>query len=189
MQIILSIIKHWTPLALSIFLLSGLIYVTVQQDLRLGANELPVQMAEDAAHALAGGASPDSVLPANKVDIAQSLAPFLSVHQANGKALASNGQLHGALPNLPAGVFASASANGENRVTWQPEPEVRMAAVIVYTGSKAAPYVVAGRSLRAAENRVNLLGMQVVAGLAITLIATLILVALFEILPGLRSAS
>lgn len=185
-MIIRNILKQWLPLAAAIILLSGMIYIIVQQNLRLGANEPQIQMAEDAARELANGASPETVVPAGKVDIGQSLAPFVAVFDRSGKALVWNGELNGAAPVLPAGVFSSADEEGENRVTWQPAPGVRIAAVVVPTGKNAAAYILAGRSLREAENRIDLLTLQVAAGVLGTLFVTLVLVVLLEILPGFR---
>ncbi len=52
MKRISEILKHWLPLALVIVAMSGLVYLAVQQALRLSANSPQVQMAEDAAAAL-----------------------------------------------------------------------------------------------------------------------------------------
>jgi hypothetical protein len=52
--------------------LVGLLYVTVQQDLRQGANDPQIQMAEDIAAKLAGGQQVQSVVPSEKVNIASS---------------------------------------------------------------------------------------------------------------------
>ncbi|MGD0753029.1 MAG: hypothetical protein ABSA23_16675 [Anaerolineales bacterium] len=88
-------------------------------------------MAEDAASHLNAGASMDSVVPSTKVEVADSLAPFLIVFDNSGKVLASSATLHGKLPAYPMGALDYARQNGQNRVTWQPEAGVRMATVVV----------------------------------------------------------
>jgi hypothetical protein len=187
MNIIRPILKYWLPLAAVISMLSVVIYLTVQQDLRIGANEPQVQLAEDAAAALTNQQAADSVVPAGKVDIAVSLAPYLLVYDASGKVLASNAVLNEASPTIPAGVFDFARQHGDNRVTFQPEPGVRSALVIVPVAGGQGGYVVAGRSLREVEKRIDLLGLQVGAGWAGTMLVSLILVAALEILPFTRS--
>lgn len=75
---------------------------------------------------------------------------------------------------MPQGVLDSAQQHGQNRVTWQPEPRVRSAAVTVPFGGAQPGYVLAGRSLREVEQREdNLLLLALLGGL-ITLGATLV---------------
>lgn len=62
---------------------SGLIYTAVQQDLRQSANDPQIQMAEDTATKLAAGQQVQNVVPAEKVDIATSLAPYIIVFDAS----------------------------------------------------------------------------------------------------------
>jgi hypothetical protein len=138
------------PLAVLVTLCTGLVYVADQQVLRLGANDPQVQLAEDAAHALDGGASAGSLVGAHAIDIASSLAPFVVIFDASGAVLATDGQLDGHDPAPPAGVLERARTNGSNRVTWQPRPGVRVATVTVAWHGGT---VMAGRSLREAERR------------------------------------
>src|SRR3989344_5093928 len=126
-----EIVRSWLPLAVLATLLCGLIYVNVQQNLRAGANDPQIQMAEDAARALAKGQAPQSlVLGGSQVDIAESLAPFLVIYDDFGRALASSGILHGQAPILPSGVLDFARKYGEDRTTWQPEGGVRSAIIV-----------------------------------------------------------
>ena len=186
MNLTQKVIKAWLPLAAAITLISGVFYVAIQQTLRLGANEPQVQMAKDAAQALANGESAESLLTEHTIDVASSLAPYLAVYDANGKALASNARLHGNPPELPAGVFDYTRQRGEDRISWQPEPGVRSAVVIVPVSGGQGGYVLAGRSLRETEARIELLNLQVGFGLVATLIGTLVVVGIVEWLPWLR---
>jgi len=72
MKIILFTLKYWLPLAAALTGVFAFIYLTVQQDMRMGLNDPQIQMAEDAAGALASNQPVDSLLPANapKVDMA-----------------------------------------------------------------------------------------------------------------------
>ncbi len=128
----------------------GLAYAAVQQDLRLGADDPQIQLAEDAAAALDAGAVPASVVGATKVDVATSLAPFVVVFDDSGAVLATDGELDGNDPVPPLGVLESARLHPPDRVTWQPRPGVRVATVTVPLG---AGTVLAGRSLREVERR------------------------------------
>ncbi len=183
MKTILSVLKSWLPLAAAIVFLCGLIEVAVQQSYRMGANDPQIQMAEDAAQALEDGADPASLVPAGKVDIASSLAPYLVLYGTDAQPRLGSGQLHGSLPAVPAGVFEAAAQLGGNRVTWQPEAGVRSAVVVVPVSGGKGGYVLAGRSLREVEAREDNLTKICAAGGIGTLAATLVLAFLLEILP------
>jgi hypothetical protein len=177
-----------TPLVRRIFLrwlqLSGavtacclLVWVAVQQVGRQDANDPQLQMARDAAAQLASGQVPvDTVVPAATVEVANSLAPFLTVLDARGSIVASSGRVHGALKSVPSGVFDHVRQTGEEEVSWQPEPGVRVAASIVsYPGG----FVLAGRSLLETERRrarmselIALAWLGMLVGLAVLVAAT-----------------
>jgi hypothetical protein len=145
-----NILRIWLPIAAVTTVVCGLVYATVQQSLRQGANDPQIQMAEDAARALEDGAGLEAVLASGQIDMNDSLAPFLVIYDAAGRPQAGSGLLDGQLPEIPKGVLDYAAQNGQNRVTWQPEAGVRIAAVIVpYDGG----FVLAGRSLREVEKR------------------------------------
>jgi len=142
--------RLWLPFAVVVTAFCALVYVAVQQSLRQGANDPQIQMAEDAAAALDRGATVKSAVPLAQAEFSTSLAPFLIVYDLSGRPLASSGLLNGSLPDYPVGALQAARQNGENRVTWQPNPGVRIASVVVpYQDG----YVVAGRSLREVEKR------------------------------------
>jgi len=145
-------------------------------------------MAEDAARALASGLAPDSLLPDRQVDIAQSLAPYLIIFNDNGGEIASNAVFHGQVPEIPPGVLEHARVQGQDRVTYQPEPGVRSATVTVAVAGGLGGFVLAGRSLREVEARIDRFGMMLGIGWLGSLVATLVLVVLLELLPFTRPA-
>jgi hypothetical protein len=154
-----------------------LIYLVAQQTWRTSANDPQIQMARDAAAALAAGRSADTVVPRESVDMERSLAPFLIVFDADGNVVAASGMLRGAVPRVPPGVLASARDRGEDRITWQPIGGVRIASVIVsYSGSRAG-CVLAGRSLEETEHRIARFGNLIALAWAATLAGLLVLVA------------
>jgi hypothetical protein len=171
-----SILRNWLPIAVVITAMSGLVYLAVQQALRQGANDPQIQMAEDAATVLAHGGTVESVLPTTQVDLEQSIAPFITVFDDTGTPLASSGLLHGQMPPIPAGVFDYVRQHGEDRITWQPEPGVRQAIVVVsYTGSPSG-FVVAGRSLREVERREDGALLEAGAAWLVTMFGSLVVV-------------
>lgn len=149
------------PVAAALTLAVGLTYLAVQQDLRIGANDLPQQLAEDAARALDANAGAATVVGAGSVPIETSLAPFTAVYDGQGTILASNGVLDGNPPAVPIGVLRSAQTAGRDAVTWQPRQGFRVALV-------ALPWhggtVVAGRSLRTVETRIDQIGELLLLG-------------------------
>jgi hypothetical protein len=154
--------------------LCGLVFAAVQQSMRQSANHPQIQIAQDAADALARGDAPESVAPAAHIDIAKSLAPFIVVFNDRGDAIASSGQLHGQPLHLPGGVLDNVRLHGENRLTLQPEPAVRVASVIVPFSGPNPGFVLSGRSLREVESRTAQLRIFVfiawVAALAVSLL-------------------
>ncbi len=180
MKLAPRLLKSWLPLAALATLLVGLTYVAVQQSYRSGANDPQIQIAEDAAQLLDGGASPESLLPQNPVDMASSLAPFLIIYDSTGSPQSSNATLRGEILTIPLGALEYAKAKGENRVTWQPAPNVRIASVIVPFSGGDGGYVLAGRSLREVEYRVSRLTKMLGLGWFVTLSATFFLVLVSE---------
>jgi len=103
-------------------------------------------MAEDAAEALAQGASADSL--------------------------------------LPAGVLEYTRRRGQDRITWEPERGVRIAAVVVRHEGANAGFVLAGRSLREVEKRETKTELIAGAAWVATLAASLVAVAACELILG-----
>lgn len=131
----------------------GAIEVCVQQNYRMSANDPQIQMAEDAATSIADARLAVAAQRARypRADIAKSLAPWLAVYDKHGTLLAASATLDGAGPVPPAGVFQSAMALGDDRLTWQPRVGVR--AAIDVRAIAGGGFVVAGRSLREVEQR------------------------------------
>jgi hypothetical protein len=172
------------PLAVLATLLSGLVAVVAQQGLRTGADSPQLQLADDGAAALDAGTAPAAVTGGGTVDMATSLAPFVVVFDAGGHVLATSGRLDGADPAPPIGVLQHATAGSPNRVTWQPRDGVRLATVTVAWGGGT---VMAGRSLREVERRVDVTQQLVMLGWTATLVALAIAcVVAAWILPGTR---
>lgn len=138
------------PAALVATVLCGVMYVVAQQGIRRGADEPQTAIAGELAGRLAAGMPS---LPAAQVDLARSRLPFVQVYAADGSLLSSGAVLDGQLIAIPRGVLEVARKNGHNAVTWQPRPGIREAAVVVpFSGSRSG-FVLAGRSLREAEDR------------------------------------
>jgi hypothetical protein len=164
----------WLPIGVAVTLVLGISYVFVQQSYRQGANDPQIAMARDAAAALTAGTPAGDLVPSATVDPSKSLSPFLIVIGADGKAVASSMVLGTAQAVPPAGVLDAAKASGENRVTWQPRADARIAAVVVPVSGGAGGFVVAGRSLQVVEEREDELTQMAGLGLVGTLVLTLL---------------
>jgi len=81
-------------------------------------------------------------------------------------------------------VFDYVRQHGEDRITWQPEPGVRSATVVTSYGGAHPGFVLAGRSLRLVEERVDQLGLMVGLGWFGILFAALVAVTFSEIVLG-----
>ena len=183
-----NIMKRWLPLAVVITAVCGLVYLAVQQELRHYADDPQIQLAEDAAYAIENGASIESRVPEGGIAIERSGAPFITVFDDRGAVVRSSGLLHGRPRELPVGVLEYVRKHGEDRITWQPERGVRIAAIIVRYGGERPGFVLAGRSLREIEKRKS--AVAAVAGIAwiLTMTASLVVAVLAEMLiPGTRA--
>ena len=173
-----NVFRVWLPFAVVITAFCGLAYASVQQALRQSLNDPQIQMAEDAAYALNNGATIESVIPTEKVEMSRSLAPFIVIYDNDGKPVASSGLLNGQMPDYPKGALDSAKQSGENRVTWQPNVDVRIASVVVTYNNG---FILAGRNMREIEQRES--QTELLAGITwfLALIATLVVIAFGEI--------
>jgi hypothetical protein len=187
MPVVREVLRRWLPLAAAIAALCLLIYSAVQQSHRSGADDPQIQLAEDAVRALESGATAASVLPSAKVEIERGLAPFVIVYDGQGQAIAGSGTLRGRLAAPPPGVFGFVRANGEERVTWQPERGVRIASVVRRLTAPSAGFVLAGRSLREVETREANLRRMCALALVAALGGSLLVAALAERLLGKRT--
>lgn len=59
--------RYWIPLSIVMTIVCGLLYLTLQQNIRMSANDPQVQLAEDAASALQNGQSAQAVLPVESI--------------------------------------------------------------------------------------------------------------------------
>jgi len=174
----------WLPLAAAITGMCLLLSIAVQQNYRQTLNDPQIQMAEDSASALANGAPVSFVIGnAPPIDIAQSLAPWVTVYDANGTPIGSSGLLNGAQPKVPQGVFGAAADNagkdtdisGQNRITWQAQDGTRSAIVVQHYTGKSNGFVIAGRNMREVENREQRLGTLVTLAWMVLMLATFVL--------------
>jgi hypothetical protein len=166
---ILNALKIWIPIAIATTLLCGLVYLAVQQDMRIGANDPQIQIAEDVARQISMGENPLDFIPPIKVDVSQSLANYIVIFDNKGKIIGSSAQLNGKDPVIPQGVLAQTEKLGENRFTWQPKTGIRSAVVVDYYKGLNSGYVLVGRSLREVENRIDNLGLIMLLGWSIIL--------------------
>lgn len=163
----------WLPLGFTITVVFGVLYASVQQVYRQGANDPQIQIVEDAAATIAAGADPRSVVPVEKVELTNSLAPYLMVFDKGVNLLASSVELNGQPVVPPRGVLDFVQEHGQNRVTWQPQPGVRQALVVIQGAAPRSDIIAAGRSLREIERRESDLTMMVGLGWAIAMLGSL----------------
>jgi hypothetical protein len=146
--------------------LCGLIYVSVQQSHRSGANDPQLQIALDLKNAIETNRSVVKWMPGDSMEISKSLAVFKTLYDKKGEPLQSTGFLQGQPPRPPKGVLDFTTKHKEDILTWQPRDGVRLAMVIESVSSPSIGFVAVGRSLEEVEKREsNLVIMVVVAWL------------------------
>lgn len=173
---------QWIPWAVGLTLVFGTMYAISQHMLRTSANDPQIQIAEDAAAAVSAAEPVSYFNSPTKTDIAKSLAPYIAIYDANGTIVASTALLNGSPLAIPHGVLRSTLTSGEYRETWQPQPGVRSAIVVVPVKGIFDGFVVAGRSLRETEKQEDQLGIITFAAWFVSLIAMFVVVAFIEIL-------
>ena len=164
---------------------SSLVYLISQRSLRLGADELPVLLANTVLTRLKSEQSPKSSIPSEKVDISTSLSAFVMVYDSDKDLIASSGNMRGSQPLYPAGVLDNIGKDNESRVTWQPDKGLRFASVAIRYNNG---YVVAARSLTEVEKITSTIGKLIIlAWLACAVFSGLVLGAAY-LLTGKQEA-
>ncbi|MDQ0801385.1 hypothetical protein [Arthrobacter sp. SLBN-112] len=156
-------------------LIFGSVYVSFQQIGRHTANMAPAAAA--AAQLQHMGSD---VTAGPRLELTPDSGIFLIVYDEGNVPISTTVTLHGTVPSVPDGVLQTARSLGTDTVTWQPEPNLRMAIVAKEAAGKV---VVAGQSLAPfeASDRMTLTflalgwlgGLLVIAGAcaALTLVA------------------
>jgi hypothetical protein len=159
-----------------------MVYGTVQQMLRLSANSPQVQITGDFINKLNSGIAAKSLILPEKIEISQSLAPFVIILDQNKNILTSSATLDGKTPLVPQGTFDWVTANGQDRVTWQPRMGIREAMVIdKYSFGSTSGFVVVGRSLKETELTIDKIGKDILAGWVVINIFAVVSVVFLEI--------
>ena len=182
MNTLSSILKLWFILAVTLTLMCGIIYIVVQQNYRLTANDPQTSMANDAANDIDNGMDPITLVTNPPLDLSNSLSPYLIIYNGNKEPVASGTLLNGKIPELPSGVLDYVKKNGEDVISWQPRPGIRQALVIKKTKGNLF-YVAAGRSLQKTEERISVLGKQIMFGWICSVIIIFFVIWIIKILP------
>jgi hypothetical protein len=156
-----SFVTHFAILMI-VTVLCGLIYVTVQQSHRTGANDPQLQIALDLKNAIETNRSTVKWMPGDTIEISKSLSVFKTFYNKNAEPVQSTGFLDGQLPKIPKAVLDFTERNQENVVTWQPQRGIRLAMVIESVNSPSIGFVAVGRSLKEVEKRESTLVTMVV---------------------------
>jgi len=166
-------IVRWAATAVIVTALFSSLYLVMQQIERQGADDAPGRLASQLASELTAGSGDDASAPA--VDLAASDSLFYVVYDRSDHPVAGTGQLDGSLATVPAGVLDQARRAGSNHVTWQDSAGRRFATVEQRAGDRV---VLAGQSLAPTEDRVDRIGLLILAAwacvLAIVVVAYLI---------------
>ena len=165
----MKLFKSWVKFSIIITGFCVLLYFVAHQNLRQNANDPQIQIAHDVVMKLEDGQYATEIVPTELVDLSKSLNTFIIVFDTNNVPLASNAKLDNTVPTVPEGVLVYAQNHGENRLTWQPKPGVRIATIVTKYSGKASGTVLVGRSLTEVEKREDMLLNHIILGwLAIT---------------------
>lgn len=170
-------VKWWLAIVGTATILLVAAYTLTQQSTRLAANDLPLSTAQTIKSELATGAQPSDVVPTIKTSLRTDSSVFVTITDSSEHVLASSATLDGQPSLPPAGTFAFAKTHGSDHFTWQPKDGIRIAAYVLSYGT--APddgFIIAGQSLKQAEDRIGTYGwLTLAAWLAVIAWASLIL--------------
>jgi len=144
-----------------ISVISAMVYTTVQQSYRMGANDPQIQISSYISDRLSRGQPGGNFFNGDSLDIARTKSTFGILFDPEGQPKESTGFLNGKMPHLPQGVFAFTNEHGEDIISWRPQAGVRIAMVILKVSSPAIGFVGIGRSLKDVEERIQNLGWMV----------------------------
>ncbi len=165
--------KTYIILATVLVLSFGFAFVVGRQVLRMGANDPQMEIIESFYETLSQGQDPALFGSIPPVDMQKGLTPFVNIYDGEGKFVAGNGKLGEASPAPLKGVFDSAKTKGKTTFTWQPQKGVRIASVIKsYSAGDKQGFILAGKSLRETENRIQTLMKISVVSLVLALLAS-----------------
>ena len=148
------VIRSLAPFFVTYTIVLFVISLSVQQFLRRGADRQPESLVS-LVQARPQSDAVSAALAGPRLDLASrdwlhSSTPFVALYDAAGNGVAGNAVLHGALPHPPRGIFNTIRERGDYKVTWQPQPGIRIA----LTGRQLSGggFVLAGQSLLHSES-------------------------------------
>ena len=144
---------HTVVLAVVLSLLGGSAALVIDQMMRRGADQPQIDMVSWYAGEITAGEAPDNVIPPGYVDLERSLQPAIIFYDDQGKPAVGTGYLDQNLPAPPSGVFDHVRQQGYEKVTWRPQPGVRLASVIQRINGPHPGFLLAARSLRPVEQQ------------------------------------
>ncbi len=173
---------RYLPLVWVVSVVIGFGYLMLQQTIRLSANQPQLQLATDLSAALSNGEDVSALVPSRSIDIKLSLTPFVVIYNENGQPVVTSVVGFDKLPALPKGVFDYTRNHTDDRITWQPQPDIRVAAVVQHYKTKdgKAGFVLMGRNLREVESLEALTLKLAATAWAVTIIGMFGLIALTE---------
>lgn len=139
---------YTVTVGLSLTVLGVVGTLKVRQVIRRGANQPQIEMAHFYASEIGDGAAPDDSIPPGYVDPERNLEPFVAFYDDEGKAVASTGFIDQSIPIPPPSIFEHVRKEGSYTFTWEPRPDVRIAAVAERVTGSHNGMVLTGRSLR-----------------------------------------
>ncbi len=147
-------------------ILFGTLFVMVQQQGRLQANDTPEMLATQVGKQLDAGLGLQSINMGG-TDLANKPVPFVIVYDKKGKAVAGSGYLNKKLAVMPTGVINHATKDNPHAVTWAPGKDIRIASVTVAAKDY---YVTGGQSLRSTDSHAKRLLLLTLIGYLASLI-------------------
>jgi hypothetical protein len=155
--------------------ISLFVYLGIFQVYRNNANDPQLEISLDASKEIpkliAQGVSVESIIQGRTLEISESVSMFFVVFDKEGKTLASSGKLKGNLPVARKSILEASKKTGQNILTWEPQKDLRFAAVIRPFENDSG-YILVARSLKNIENSIkDLMKISFVAWLVLLILS------------------
>lgn len=164
----------FVTLVLLITVIFGAIFGTGQQVLRGDSDYPQVEVVQQVQGIIEQGVPLDVIVNSEEaINLEESMSLFVMIFDKDKNLVSSSAKIGEQSPTPPSESFDIAKSKGENKFTWQPQDGVRLAAVLKPVGDKA--FVLAGKSLKETDKRVQTLGVFTLIGWAVSIVLALLL--------------
>lgn len=166
----LDIIKKWIlPISL-LTVIFVTILVSAKSIIRNQADEELYTKGVNYRTSLQSGQPSRQLKDLEPVDPYESFSPIVILYDINQNVLGSNITKSRNIPQIPSGVLDYTRVNQINNVTWEPDNNIRLSAVIYKVEGKFNGFILIAKNLYYTEARINIVAKYTTIGFILSII-------------------